>query len=86
MIYFCSIKDVIINPDGSCGNGWVGEHRWKAIAGMASFSKAVKGTDVGGWWVSGNQAAWRGGFKGFIALTNQVEQRYSRNFKMFEGV
>lgn len=66
-----SIKDVIINPDGSCGNGWVCEHRWKAIAGMASFSKAVKGTDVGGWWISGNQAAWRRGFKGFIALTNQ---------------
>ena len=27
---------MIVNPDGSCGGGWVCEHRWKSVANMAS--------------------------------------------------
>ena len=50
-----SAKDVIINEDGTCGNGWVCEHRWQAIAGMAGFAKAVSGESRGNWWQSGNQ-------------------------------
>ncbi|KAF4532471.1 hypothetical protein B566_EDAN003047 [Ephemera danica] len=29
---------VVINPDGSCGNGWVCEHRWPQIVGMTCLS------------------------------------------------
>jgi alpha-amylase len=34
---------VIINPDGTCGNGWVCEHRWPQIANMVAFRAAVDG-------------------------------------------
>ena len=32
-----SIKDVTINADGTCGNGWICEHRWKQIHNMVEF-------------------------------------------------
>ncbi|XP_076311371.1 alpha-amylase-like isoform X1 [Tachypleus tridentatus] len=69
--------DVTINADGSCGNGWVCEHRWKPIAGMVSFSKATSGEQVKDFWSEGNQAVWRRGNKGFVAMTNQGGLRKS---------
>ena len=48
-----STKDVPINPDGSCGNGWVCEHRWRAISAMVGFAKAVQGTKVQNYWAQG---------------------------------
>ena len=41
-----STADVPINSDGSCGGGWVCEHRWPSIANMAAFRNAVAGSDV----------------------------------------
>lgn len=38
--------DVPINSDGSCGGGWVCEHRWPSIGNMAAFRNAVAGTSV----------------------------------------
>ena len=32
-----SIKDVTINSDGTCGNGWICEHRWRQIHSMVEF-------------------------------------------------
>ncbi len=32
--YLYSTNDVPINPNGSCGGGWVCEHRWNAIQKM----------------------------------------------------
>ena len=32
-----SIKDVLINSDGTCGNGWICEHRWRQIYNMVEF-------------------------------------------------
>jgi len=64
-------KDVIINADGSCGNGWVCEHRWPAIAGMAGFAKAANGQPMTNWWTEGNKAAYSRGNKAFIVLTNE---------------
>jgi len=32
-----------VNADGSCGNGWVCEHRWRQIANMAAFAAAADG-------------------------------------------
>ena len=54
MLLHCSTDDVTINADGSCGGGWVCEHRWPAIAGMAGWAKATSGEDVGNWYENGN--------------------------------
>ncbi|GLG97161.1 Alpha-amylase A [Gryllus bimaculatus] len=34
-----NIKDVIVNSDLTCGNGWVCEHRWRQIYIMVGLSK-----------------------------------------------
>lgn len=36
-----STDSVIINGDGSCGGGWVCEHRWNAITQMVSDKKQI---------------------------------------------
>lgn len=41
-----STAEVPINSDGSCGGGWVCEHRWPSIRGMPLFRNAVAGTDI----------------------------------------
>ncbi|XP_065073859.1 alpha-amylase 1-like [Ochlerotatus camptorhynchus] len=58
-----------INPDGSCGNGWACEHRWRQIANMVGFRNAVRGTGLNDWWSNGSQqiAFCRGG-SGFVAF------------------
>ena len=33
----------VINEDGSCGNGWVCEHRWRAIKNLVGFQAASVG-------------------------------------------
>lgn len=38
-----NILPVTINDDGSCGNGWVCEHRWNALTQMVSFRNTVIG-------------------------------------------
>ncbi|KAJ8925515.1 hypothetical protein NQ315_009354 [Exocentrus adspersus] len=59
-----------INDDGTCGNGWVCEHRWRQIYNMVGFRNAVAGTDVTNWWDNDdNQIAFGRGEKGFIAFT-----------------
>ncbi|XP_069700676.1 alpha-amylase-like [Periplaneta americana] len=61
-----------INSDGTCGNGWVCEHRWRQIFNMVGFRNVVAGTSVNDWWDDGNQqiAFCRGG-KGFIAFNDE---------------
>lgn len=38
-----NILPVIINTDGTCGNGWVCEHRWNALTNMVQFYITVDG-------------------------------------------
>nr|XP_045589666.1 alpha-amylase 1-like [Procambarus clarkii] len=58
-------------PDGSCGNGWVCEHRWRQIYNMVAFRNVVNGTDMNDWWDNdSNQIAFCRGNKGFIAINN----------------
>lgn len=64
-----SALDVTINADGSCGNGWVCEHRWSAIADMVAFRNAVVGTSHGNWHDSNDQLAFSRGNKGFVAIS-----------------
>ncbi|EFN63696.1 Alpha-amylase 1 [Camponotus floridanus] len=59
----------IINPDNTCGNGWICEHRWRQIYNMVGFRNAVNSTGINNWWDNGqNQIAFCRGSKGFIAI------------------
>lgn len=61
-----------VNADGSCGNGWVCEHRWRQITNMVKFRNVVKGTSVEDFWDNGsNQIAFCRGNRGFIAFNGQ---------------
>lgn len=66
-----SIKDVPIMNDGSCGNGWVCEHRWKPIGNMATFRNAVVGTSKQHWRQVNDQVSFARGNKGFFAMAKQ---------------
>jgi hypothetical protein len=33
----------VINTDGTCGKGWVCEHRWRQIFNMVEFMNVVAG-------------------------------------------
>ncbi|XP_077981749.1 alpha-amylase-like [Glandiceps talaboti] len=64
-------KDVTINPDGSCGNDWMCEHRWRAIKNMVRFRNAASGQPLDNWWDNDNdQIAFSRGDKAFIAINN----------------
>ncbi|XP_050462478.1 alpha-amylase 2-like [Cataglyphis hispanica] len=59
----------IINPDNTCGNGWICEHRWRQIYNMVRFRNAVNKTSINNWWDNGqNQIAFCRGNAGFIAI------------------
>ncbi|KAM9688354.1 alpha-amylase 2B-like isoform 2-T2 [Trichechus inunguis] len=65
------IKRVTINPDTTCGNGWVCEHRWRQIRNMVAFRNVVDGEAFTNWWDNGsNQVAFGRGNKGFIVFNN----------------
>ncbi|XP_062602028.1 alpha-amylase-like, partial [Saccostrea cucullata] len=66
-----SAKDVTINADGSCGNGWVCEHRWNPIANMAVFRNAVAGTEIKNWRNQNDEISFARGQKGFFAMAKQ---------------
>jgi alpha-amylase len=58
-----------LNPDNSCGNGWVCEHRWREISNMIGFKNLVTGSPVQNWWANGlYQIAFSRGNIGFIAF------------------
>ncbi|XP_054836048.1 pancreatic alpha-amylase-like isoform X2 [Eublepharis macularius] len=66
-----SIKHVSINPNGTCGNGWVCEHRWHQIRNMVIFRNAVHDKPIAWWWDnSNNQVAFGRDGKGFIVFNN----------------
>ncbi|XP_054493962.2 pancreatic alpha-amylase-like [Agelaius phoeniceus] len=66
-----STKAVTINPDTTCGNDWVCEHRWRQIRNMVIFRNVVDGEPFSNWWDNGsNQVAFGRGNKGFIIFNN----------------
>uniref|UniRef100_A0A3Q4H3T5 Alpha-amylase n=1 Tax=Neolamprologus brichardi TaxID=32507 RepID=A0A3Q4H3T5_NEOBR len=66
-----STKPVLINPDQTCGNGWVCEHRWRQITNMVIFRNVVNGQPHSNWWDNqGNQVAFGRGNRGFIIFNN----------------
>uniref|UniRef100_A0A4W5LSD6 Alpha-amylase n=1 Tax=Hucho hucho TaxID=62062 RepID=A0A4W5LSD6_9TELE len=66
-----STKPVPIQPDGSCGEGWVCEHRWPTIRNMVMFRNVVDGEPLSNWWDNGgDQIAFGRGNQGFIVINN----------------
>ncbi|XP_050739705.1 alpha-amylase-like [Eriocheir sinensis] len=64
-----STDSVTINADGSCGGGWVCEHRWNPITKMVQFRNAVAGTSIENWYQVGDNVAFSRGNKGFFAMS-----------------
>jgi len=65
------IIDVPINPDATCGGGWMCEHRWRQIFNMVRFRNVVLGQPLNDWWDNdSNQIAFSRGDRGFIAINN----------------
>lgn len=63
-----------INPDGTCGNGWVCEHRWRQIYQMVEFSNVAGTAAQSNWWTNGsNQIGFARAGRGFIVFNNQPE-------------
>ncbi|XP_068605416.1 alpha-amylase-like [Brachionichthys hirsutus] len=66
-----STKPVPINPDQTCGDGWVCEHRWRQIKNMVTFRNVVNGQPHSNWWDNqSNQVAFGRGNRGFIVFNN----------------
>jgi alpha-amylase len=63
--------DVPINDDGSCGGGWVCEHRWNAITKMVRFRNAVVGKPKENFWTNGGAVAFSRGNAGFFAMAKE---------------
>ncbi|RLU18783.1 hypothetical protein DMN91_009140 [Ooceraea biroi] len=64
-----NILSPIINPDNTCGNGWICEHRWRQIYNMVNFRNAANQTSISNWWDNGqNQIAFCRGKAGYIAI------------------
>ncbi|KAM6168615.1 pancreatic alpha-amylase isoform 3-T3 [Erethizon dorsatum] len=64
-------KEVTINPDTTCGNDWVCEHRWRQIRNMVAFRNVADGQPFTNWWDNGsNQVAFGRGNRGFIVFNN----------------
>ncbi|CAK1584635.1 unnamed protein product [Parnassius mnemosyne] len=60
-----------INSDGTCGNGWICQHRWRQIYAMVGFRNAAGTTGLNNWWDNGsNQIAYCRGGNAFIAFNN----------------
>jgi alpha-amylase len=56
---------ISVSRDGSCGGGWVCEHRWRQIANFVQLRNVAWGYPVENWWDNGdNQIAFSRGDKG----------------------
>lgn len=61
-----------IKSDGTCGDGWICEHRWRQIANMAQFRRIVGHAKLVWLWDNGgNQIMMARDGRGFIAFNNE---------------
>lgn len=61
-----------INADGTCGNGWVCEHRWPSTVKMVDFRNVAGSAQISMWYDNGsNQIAFSRGNRTFIAFNRQ---------------
>lgn len=66
-----NIQSPTFNADGSCGCGWVCEHRWKQIYSMVGFRNAAGNAAVANWWDNGRNKIASRGNRGFIAFNGE---------------
>lgn len=67
-----NILSPTINPDGSCGNGWVCEHRWPLTMKMVDFRNVAESAPLSMWGENGkDQVAFSRGNRTFIAFNRQ---------------
>jgi len=65
---------VFENGLATCGDRWVCEHRWSAIAPMVGFRNDADGTPLNHWWSNGfDQIAFGRGDRGFVVI-NRSDQ------------
>ncbi|XP_023224503.1 alpha-amylase 2B-like isoform X3 [Centruroides sculpturatus] len=70
-----NILSVTDMPDGSCGNDWICEHRWKEILNMIRFNQISGKVPVSNWWSNGrNQIAFGRENRAFIAINNEEDE------------
>lgn len=57
----------------TCGDGWICEHRWPAIASMVEFRNVTQAAPtVDHWWDNGNsQIAFARGERGFVVINHE---------------
>jgi len=61
------------NGVSTCGQDWVCEHRWGAIASMVTFRNTTAGYPLTRWWSNGsNQIAFGRGDRGFVAINRSA--------------
>uniref|UniRef100_A0A1B0EY83 alpha-amylase n=1 Tax=Lutzomyia longipalpis TaxID=7200 RepID=A0A1B0EY83_LUTLO len=69
-----NIVSPTINPDGSCGSGYVCQHRWTPVSSMVAFSNNVGDAPVTNVWTNGqNQLAFARDGVGFVAINSNAE-------------
>lgn len=66
------VKRVPILEDGSCGAGWICEHRWRQIANMVAFRNVAGSQNVTHWWDNEKHAiAFGRADRGFLVINNE---------------
>lgn len=80
-----NLQSPTFNPDGSCGGGWVCEHRWRQIYNMVKFKNAAGSAKVENWWENsgGKQIAFSRGNRAFIAFNLEG---YDLNQSLYTGM
>jgi len=74
-------QSVFVNGQPTCGQGWVCEHRWPAIASMIAFRNHTEGHPLTHWWSNGhNQIAFGRGDRGFVII-NREDHPLTRRFQ-----
>lgn len=64
-----NILSPTINPDGTCGNGWVCEHRWPTTVKLVDLRNVAASAPLSMWWEHGkNQVAFSRGNRVFVAF------------------
>lgn len=75
-----NIKTVTHNPNGTCGNGWVCEHRWPEISSLVELHNVAGDAPVTHWWDNGaNAIAFGRRNRTFVVINNEdhpVEQLF----------
>lgn len=73
MRYLDNKNNCLFYQDGTCGNGWVCEHRWRQIFQMVGFRNVAGKTSLNDWWDNGsNQIAFCRGGNAFIAFNGDM--------------